>query len=56
MSLAAGLYCGEFLGLVAIHTLILAAAEYYHPEHILGKVYCNNMSALNQASKVRKHV
>jgi hypothetical protein len=41
---------------VAIHTLILAAAEYYHPEHILGKICCDNMSALNQVSKVWKCV
>jgi hypothetical protein len=52
----AGSYCSELLGLVAIHTLILAAAEYYQLEHILGKISCDNMSALNQASKVRKRV
>jgi hypothetical protein len=56
VSLSAGSYRGELLGLVAIHTLILAAAEYYHPECILGKICCNSMSALNQASKVRKRV
>jgi hypothetical protein len=32
VSLAAGSYHWELLGLVAIHTLILAAAEYYHLE------------------------
>jgi hypothetical protein len=53
VSLAAGSYCRELLGLVTIHTLILAAAEYYQPERILGKICCDNMSALNQASKVQ---
>ncbi len=38
VSLAAGSYSGELLGLVAIHTLILAAAEYYHRERILRKI------------------
>jgi hypothetical protein len=56
VSLVAGSYCGEFLGLVAIHTLILAAAEYYQPECILSKICCDNMSALNQADKVRKRI
>ncbi len=56
VSLATGSYCRELLGLVAIHTLILAVAEYYQPERILGKICCDNMSALNQASKVQKHV
>jgi hypothetical protein len=56
LSLAAGAYRREFLGLVAIHTLILVAAEYYQPECILGKICCNNMSALNQVGKVRKRI
>ncbi len=56
VSLAAGSYRRELLGLVAIHTLIHAATEYYQPEHVLGKICCNNMSALNQAGKVRKRV
>jgi hypothetical protein len=56
VSLAAGSYHGELLGLGAIHTLILAAAEYYQPERIPGKICCNNMSALNQASKVWTHI
>ena len=56
MSLVEGSYHRGLLGLVAIHTLILAAAEYYHPKRILGKICCDNMSALNQASKVQKHV
>ncbi len=56
MSLAADSYCGELLGLVAIHTLFFAAAEYYHPERILGKIFCDNKLALNQGSKVQKRV
>ena len=56
VSLAAGSYHGELLELLAIYTLILAAAEYYHLERILGKICCDNTSALNQASKVQKHV
>jgi hypothetical protein len=56
VSLAAGSYCGELLGLVAIHTLILAVAEYYQLEHILGKICRNNMSALNQVGKVHKRI
>jgi hypothetical protein len=56
VSLAAGSYRRELLGLVAIHTLILPVAEYYQPERILGKICCNKMSALNQMGKVGKHV
>ncbi len=52
VSSAAGSYRRELLGLVAIHTLILGAAENYQPERILSKICCNNMSALYQAGKV----
>jgi hypothetical protein len=56
VSLGAGSYRGGMLGLVAIHTLILAAAECYQPERILGKICCDNMSALYLVGNVRKQV
>jgi hypothetical protein len=56
VSLAAGSYCSNSLGLVAIHTLTLAVAEYYQLERILRKICYNKMLALNQASKVQKRI
>jgi hypothetical protein len=52
----AGAYRGELLGLVALHTLILALANYYNLQCVSGKICCDNISALNQASKTRKQV
>ncbi len=54
VSAVAGAYRGELLGLVALHTLILALANYYNVQTASGKICCDNISALNQASKTRK--
>jgi hypothetical protein len=56
ISVAAGLYCGKLLGLVALHTLILAVVDYYNLQCASGKICCDNISALNQASRIRKQV
>ena len=47
VSAAAGAYCGKLLGLVALHTLILALANYYNLQSVSGKIYCDKISALN---------
>ena len=44
------------MGLVAIHTFATAIAQYFAVTEILGVISCNNMAALNQASKTRKRV
>ena len=56
VSQSAGSYRGKLLGLVAIHTFATAIAQYFSVTEILGKISCDNMAALNQASKNRKHV
>jgi hypothetical protein len=53
ISAAAGLYQGKLLGLVALHTLILVVADYYNLQCVSEK---NNISTLNQASRIRKRV
>jgi len=50
VSQSAGSYRGELLGLVAIHTLATAIAQYFSLQTILGKISCDNMAALNQAA------
>jgi hypothetical protein len=52
----AGSFRGEFLGLVAIHTLTLAVARFFHLDCVYGKICCNNIAALNQSSKVCQRV
>ncbi len=52
----AGAYRGELLGLMAIHTLALAAARFFHIEWVSGKICCDNITALNQAKKVHQRV
>ncbi len=56
VSAVAGAYRGKLLGLVALHTLILQLANYYNVQTASGKICCDNISALNQASKTRKRV
>jgi hypothetical protein len=56
ISAAAGLYRGKLLGLVALHTLILMVADYYNLQCTPGKICCDNILALNQASRIRKRV
>ncbi len=56
VSQSTGFYRGEMLGLVAIHTFATAIAQYFALTEILGVISCDNMAALNQASKNRKGV
>ena len=56
VSRSAGSYRGKLLGLVAIHTFATAIAQYFSVTEILGEISCNNMTALNQASKNRKRI
>jgi hypothetical protein len=56
ISWSTGLYRGKLLGLVAIHTFATAIAQYFPVTEILGTISCDNMAALNQASKNRKRV
>jgi hypothetical protein len=52
----AGLFRGELLGLVALHTLIVAAAKHFQLATAVRKICCYNISALEQAGKARKRV
>jgi hypothetical protein len=52
----AGSYRGELLGLVALHTMIVARAQFYKIDTAIGKICCDNISALGQSSKSRKRV
>ncbi len=36
--------------------LALAVAQFFHIDHVSGKICCNNIAALNQARKVRQRV
>jgi hypothetical protein len=56
ISPSAGSYRGELLGLVAIHTFATAIAQFFLVEKVTGEISCDNMAALNQASKTRKRV
>ena len=56
ISRSAGSYRGELLGLVAIHTFATAIAQHFLLEDIRGVMSCDNMAALNQATKSRKRV
>jgi hypothetical protein len=56
VSHSAGSYRGKLLGLVAIHTFAIVLAQYYFMQEIFGEISCDNMAALNQASKNRKRV
>jgi hypothetical protein len=52
----AGSYRGELLGLVALHTMIVAVAKHFQLTMVVGKICCDNISALGQAGKVCKRV
>ncbi len=56
ISPSAGSYRGKLLGLVAIHIFAIAIAQFFLVEKVTGEISCNNMAALNQASKTRKRV
>jgi hypothetical protein len=44
-------YQGELLGLVVIHTLILATATYYNLSRLIGTICCNSKLALNKSRR-----
>jgi hypothetical protein len=44
-------YRGELLGLVAIHTLVLHACQFYQPTTVTGKIICNSKSTQYKSSK-----
>ncbi len=52
----AGSYKGGLLGLVALHTLIVPVAKHFQLATAVGKICCDNISALGQAGKARKCV
>jgi hypothetical protein len=52
----ASLYRGELLGLIALHTLIVAVAKHFQLATMVGKICCNNISALGQVGKAWKRV
>ena len=55
-SSTASSYRGELLGLLALHILALAIAEYHKIEQVSGIVRCDNEGALNQSQVDRKRV
>ena len=55
-SSSASSYRGELLGLVALHTLLLALCTFYEIPAASGQVCCDNISALRQSSKRRRRV
>ena len=44
------------MGLVSIHTFAIAISQFFLVEKVTGEISCDNMAALNQASKTRKRV
>jgi hypothetical protein len=54
LSLDAGSYRGELLGLVALHTLVLQLCKYYHITSASRKIICDNKAALRKASHQRR--
>ena len=50
VSNVASAYRGELLGLVAIHTIVWAAAQYYRLSAVQGKICCDNQGALYKSS------
>jgi hypothetical protein len=53
---SASSYQGELLGLVAIHTFILAAATYYNLLQLTGTICCDSQSALNKSRRKARRV
>ena len=49
-------WLGKLLGLLALHILALAIAEYHKIEQVLGIVHCDNEGAVNQSQVDRKRV
>ena len=57
--MAAGSYCRELLGMLAVFVFLLAAEDYYRAsirEQIENTVSCNNMGALYTYAKKSKRV
>jgi hypothetical protein len=46
--------CGELLGLIAIHTLIMALCKYYAMPQVTDTICCDSKSALNKSSQKSK--
>jgi hypothetical protein len=53
---SASSYQGESLGLVTIHTLILATATYYNLSRLTGTICCDNKLALNKSRRKARHI
>ncbi len=53
---SASSYQGELLGLVAIHTFILAAATYYNLLQLTGTIFCDSQSALNKSRRKARRI
>jgi hypothetical protein len=56
ISTKAGSYQGKLLGLVALHTFVTAATQFFSLDQVTGRICCDNIAALNQSSKNRKRV
>jgi hypothetical protein len=56
ISTKAGLYRGELLGLVTLHTIVGAISQYFHLDQVVGRICCDNIAALNHSSKNRNMV
>ncbi len=48
----AGLYRGELLGLVALQTMIVAVTQFYKVNMAIGKICCDNISALGNLARL----
>jgi hypothetical protein len=56
ISPSASSYRGELLGLVALHTLLLALSIFYEVPVVNGRICCDNIAALKQSSFRRRRV
>jgi len=56
ISTSASSYRGELLGLVALHTFLLALSTFYEVPVVKAKVCCDNISALKQSSWRRRRI
>ena len=53
---SAGLYRGELLGILAIHTLCAALKDYYSLTSATGVICCNNQGALFKSKQTRRRI
>ena len=49
-------YCGELLGMLAIHLILHAVEQFYHSEGKGNAIYCDNKGAIYTFSKKHKRV